>query len=374
MYLIKKGLRHSMKLYQKYLIILLIVLVSIIIYFYMQNKEDLVDKVHTVLQNILNDEIKNEKSRAFNFAYSLSQNSMLKKAIIDNKTKQVYQILEHFMHTLETFGGSKIHAQIVSTDFTIMARSWDNSDAGVNVKFNRPDLQLMKKSLKPHADFEAARRLVLLASIPILDKNKCIGFVDVIQNFDVLEAYFAQYDIDVVVLADDRYKERMVLLDKKPHIDNMIVANDGANINHIENIRQLNLTKLKNIGKEENKKYFYFSQVILNLERENIGYFVLVLSKKKLQMLNQFEKELKSFFAYSRKDVYPTTDNKKTTMFTYGDFTSKELLALRESSNSKDRRYIKKQLEKKLLNYTKEELISLLIDVNSKKISRGKIK
>ena len=160
-----------MKLYQKYLVILLLILVGFIAYFYLQNKQNFVNRVHTVLLNILNNKIKNEKSKAFNFAYSLSQNEKLKQAILEKNTTQGYDILKQYMNTLETFNGSKIHAQIVLTDFIIFARSWDNSDAGINVKANRPDLQEMKKILRPHLAFEAARKLVLIASIPIIYKN-----------------------------------------------------------------------------------------------------------------------------------------------------------------------------------------------------------
>jgi hypothetical protein len=61
-------------------------------------------------------------------------------------------------------------------------------------------------------------------------------------------------------------------------------------------------------------------------------------------------------------------------MNTYCDFTNKELLTLKKNVSGKDKTYIKSQLEKKLHNYTKQELISLLLDDNSKKISRGKIR
>jgi len=363
-----------MKLYQKYLVIVLLILVGFIAYFYFQNKQNFVNRVHTVVVNILNNKIKNEKSKAFNFAYSLSQNEKLKLAILEHNATQGYDILKQYMNTLETFTGFKINTQIVLPDFVIFARSWDNRDAGVNVKMNRPDLREMKKNLRPHVAFEAARKLVLIASIPIMNKNKCIGFIDVIQRFGALEKYFSQYDIDMIALVDNKYKDQTVLLQKNPRIDTMIVANDGANINHIQNIRKLNLTKLKNMGIEENQNYFYFSKVILNSKGDRIGYFILVLSKEKLKLLSSFEKELESFFIYSRKDLYTTVVNSEIANNIYCDFTGKELLVLKKCVTQQDKEYIKMKLRKKLHNYKKEELISLLLDVNSKRISRGRIK
>ena len=196
----------------------------------------------------------------------------------------------------------------------------------------------------------------------------------VIQRFGTLEKYFSQYDINLIALVDDKYKDQTVLLGKNPRIDNMIVANDGANINHIQNIRKLNLTKLKNMGIAENTNYFYFAKGILNSKGDRIGYFVLILSKDKLELYRSFEKELESFFIYSKKDLYDTVGNNEIASHIYCDFTSKELLTLKKCVTKRDREYIKMQLRKKLHNYKKEELILLLLDVNSKKISRGKIK
>ena len=223
-----------MKLYQKYLVFILLFLIILISYFYVQNKQEFNDRVHTVLLNILNKQIQNEKSRAFNFAFALSQNEILKKSLQKDNAQKAYEILQTYMNTLETFSGSKIRIQVIAKDFTIFARSWDNSDAGLNVKAYRPDLQEMKEKLIPHLSYEAARRLVLIASIPIVEKKQCIGFVEVIQKFDSLERYFSQYNINMIALLDNKYEKQSVLLHNNPRIKNMIVANNGANINYIE--------------------------------------------------------------------------------------------------------------------------------------------
>ncbi len=324
-----------MKLYQKYLTVLLLLLVGFITYFYAQNKQEFTNRVHTVLLNILNKQIENEKARAFNFAFALSQNDTLQKALKNNDAKKAYEILQTHMNTLETFSGSRIQIQILTKDLTIFARSWDNSDAGVNVAPYRPDLIEMKKTLKPHLAYEAARRLVLIASIPIIDDNQLIGFVEVIHRFNSLEDYFAQYDIEFIALLDDKYKNQSVLLKDSPRIHNMIVANKGANINHIQNLRALNLNTLENLGSQQTEDYLYISKVILNSKAERIGYFILILSKEKLKLFNSFENELETFFTYSRKDLYSTIINKDASMNPYGDLTAKELFSLKKCATKK---------------------------------------
>ena len=293
-----------MRLYQKYLITLLIFLIFLSGYFYIQHQHVYVNRVHAVLINLLNKQIETEKAKAFNFAFALSQNETLQNAIKNSNTKKGYRILKEHMRALQSFTGSQVHAQILTKKYVIFARSWDNRDAGLNVRKFRPDLKEMKKSQKPHLSFEAARRLVLIASIPIVSDEKIIGFIEVIRRFHSLEDYFAKYDIDLIALLNSKYKKQAVLLQKNPRITNMIVANDGANVEHIAYLQKTGLVTLLSQGKLEGKNHFYFAKTILNSDGENIGSFILIISKQKLRLFSAFESELDSFFTYARKDLY----------------------------------------------------------------------
>jgi len=363
-----------MKLYQRYLAFVLLVLIVFIIYFYIKNKQEFEDRVHTVLINLLDKKIASQKAKAFNFALALSQNDTLQIAIQNNDALKSYKILKNYMETLETFSGSQVRLQVVTKDFKIFARSWDNTDAGVNIKKNRPDLQEVKNTLMPHLSFEAARRLVLIASIPIVKNKKFIGFLEVIQRFSSFEKYFANYDIGLVVLLNKKYEKQAVLLNKNPRIGNMIVANNGANINHIEKLKHIDLKKLQNHGFIEKDNYVFFYKSILNSDAQNIGSFILILSKKRLQLFSAFEHELDSFFTYARKDLYYSITTKNDNMNPYCKLENKELLSLKKCVNSQDKKYIENKLSKQLQTYTKKRLISLLLENNSNTVSRGKIK
>ena len=362
-----------MKLYQKYLAFILLVLIVLTAYFYIKNEQEFEERVHSVLINLLNTQVANEKETAFNFALALSQNDTLQTAIQDNNALKSYTILKNYMKTIETFSGVRIHIQIVSEDYTIFARSWDNTDAGVNVKMNRPDLQEVKNTLSPHLSFVAARRLVLIASIPIVQDGKFIAFLEVIQRFGALENYFSNYGIGLVVLLDSKYKNQAVLLNKNQRISNMIVANDGANINHIKILRKINLQTLRNHGFIKKDNYVFFYKSILNADGENIGSFILILSQERLKLFSAFETELDTFFTYARKDIYNSVKTKKK-LSPYNNLSNRELLSLKHCTHDEDRAYIEKKLSTALKSYSKDELISLLLDTNPNNISRGKIK
>lgn len=366
--------RREMKLYQKYLALILMVLLLTIVYFYVQNKQEFVTRVNSVLINLLDKQIESEKSKAFSFALALSQNETLQTAIQNNDSAKGYEILKRYMKTLETFSGSKVRTQIVTKDFIIFARSWDNRDAGLNIKPYRPDLVEMRQTRTPHLSFEAARRLVLIASIPIIKEDKLIGFLEVIQRLDSLENNFANYEIDLLALLDEQYEDQSVLLDRNPRIGDMIVANEKANINHIAYLQKVGLKRLLSLGILEGESHFYFSKAILNTKGDRIGSFILILSKKKIKLFSAFEEELDTFFTYARKDLYYSTINRDPSMNLYSDFTSRSLLLLKESVHEEDRAALKDRLREHLKDHTHDELISLLLDANTNKISRGKIK
>lgn len=363
-----------MKLYQKYLALMLMLLFVAIVYFYIQNKQEFVNRVDVVLVNLLDKQIEEEKAKAFAFAFSLSQNETLQTAIQNNDGAKGYQILKRYMNTLETFSGAEVHTQIISKDFVIFARSWDNRDAGLPIKEYRPDLEEMVRTLEPHLSFEAARRLVLIASIPIVKEGAFIGFVEVIQKFDAIENYFANYDVDLLVLLDAKYEDQAVLLRESPRIGDTIVANEGANIHHISNLQKSGVESLLTQGILEGESHFYFSKAILNSEGQNIGSFILILSKKKLKLFSAFEEELDTFFTYARKDLYYSTISHDPSINLYHDFTDKELLLLKRCVHREDRVALEEKLRKRLKNYTQDELISLLLDVNTNRKSRGEIK
>lgn len=363
-----------MKLYQKYLAVLSVALLIAMIYFYIQNKQEFINRIDIVLLNLLNKQIESEKTKAFAFAFALSQNETLQNAIQNNDKAKGYQILKRYMSTLEVFSGAEVHTQIVSKDYVIFARSWDNRDAGLLIKEYRPDLEEIAKTLKPHLSYEAARRLVLIASIPIVKDDKLIGFVEVIKKFDALKKFFANYDIDLLALLDDKYKNQSVLLTNNTKIGHMIVANDDANIHHIAYLQKKGLSELLTKGVLTGDKHVYFSKMILNAKGDNIGSFILILSKQKLKLFNAFEEELDTFFTYARKDLYYSIINHQPSNDMYGNFSDKELLALKKCAHNEDRIVLEGKLRKQLQNYSKDELIALLLNNNSNRKSRGHIK
>ncbi len=362
-----------MKLYQKYLLLLLVVLVVAIIVFNAKSEELFIKRVDNVLINLLNKQLEREKSEAFAFALALAQNESLQASIKNDDSEKAFKIIQQYMETLNAFSGTQVRTQILSEDFIIFARSWDNSVSGLPLEQYRPDLLIIEKNRKPRVSFEAARRLVLIATIPIITEDKVIGFVEVIKLFDGLDKFFKPYEIDLIVLLEEKFEDQSVLLRDYDRIDDCIVANEGANIHHVKHLRKLGLSRLRDEGVHQGPQHVYFSQVINNGEGMRIGSFILALSKKKMDIFKAFEEELETLFTYARKDLYYAVKDRITPKGLYKDVQDKDLLRLKDSVHPEDRPEVLKALQKRLEEYSKEELISLLLEIDTHAQIRGKI-
>lgn len=366
--------KAKMKKYQKYLIFLLLICLVLSIYFYFRKKEEFTQRVNIVLMHLLDKRIQQEKKECFAFALALAQSETLQIALERNDTKKAAEVLKRYTSTLEVFSNSNVLAQVVTKDFLILARNWETASNGLNVKASRPDLIDITKTQKPHVSFEAARKLVLIASIPVVKENKTIGFIEIIQKFDSMKNYFANFDIDLLVLMDKKYRKQAILIQKNPQIDNMIVANDNANIHHITYFQGTGLNRLIQNGSMKGENSFYFSKIIFNAKGEHIGFFVLAIPKKKMKLFNAFEEELDTFLTYSRKDLYFATVNQNSSMDFWNDYTPRDLLSLKQSAQPEDKAVIVEKLRKQLNTQSKDQLISLLLDNNTNEKIRGHIK
>ena len=363
-----------MHLYQKYLLVMITSLLFAGLYFYFKQQDLVVDRVADTLLVILDKKVEEEKRHAFAFAFALSQNETLRKAIKDGDREKSHLILKEYMETLEVFGGTSINVQVVSKDYHLFARSWDSSERGLDILKYRPDLMHIAKTKKPQLSYEATRRLVLIASIPLLVDGEVDGFIEVIEQFDDLEDYLARYDVELIVLLDKKYKKRTVLLQSRPQIGEFVVANKDANIHHISYLQEVGVDELLKKGILKGEGCYYFAKNILNSDGKRIGNFVLVLSQKKVELFSAYSQSLSAMLAYTQKDHFNTQVLQDRELEIFDDFSDEELLRLKKSMRKEDKERLKVVLREHLKSYSKEELIVLLLDINSNRKIRGEIK
>ena len=295
-----------------------------------------------------------ERQQSFAFAMSLAQNESLHHAIEEDDAQNANEILKSYMDSLKSFSGESLHAQIITKDLTIFARSWDSSEIGLPIKNFRPDLEEVAKTKKPKLSIEAARRLVLIATIPMIHDKEIVGYMEIIRRFDTTQRYFKNFDITFLMLLKETYEEQSILLYNHPRINNMILASTSITNQHLNYLRREGLERLQRNGIDQESQDIYFSKPILNSRGDELGLFVITLSKQKLKLFSGFEKEIANIFTYAGKDVYYSLLEEDPYNKIYDNLSHEDLLELTLSAHPKDKDALEARLREKLQYYSKE--------------------
>lgn len=192
-------LRHLLYI-TPFLLISIVLLISI---FDLKTKMSwqLADDVSDQLSLSLRSELDQEKENALRFAIVLSENSDIVNALIDGDDDFGHMKLKHIMTTINQHVNTPIRAQILTPEYLIFARSWDEENvyAGMPLEDYRSDLDDVKRHKKPRVSIEVGRRLGIKATIPVYKENKLKGFVEVLQFFDDSTSFFHKFGIDLYV-------------------------------------------------------------------------------------------------------------------------------------------------------------------------------
>ena len=99
-------------------------------YFTMQVQEEKVERVYEQAAVALDAKLKAEKMNALEMALIISKNSALIDALEQEDEEKGYKILSDIMMTIKTNTSRYIRAQVITHDYLIFARSWDDIYAG----------------------------------------------------------------------------------------------------------------------------------------------------------------------------------------------------------------------------------------------------
>ncbi len=337
-------------------------------------------RISDQLSSILRSELDKEKETALGYALLLSGNDTLIKAMEEEDEERGYAILSELMHSIKQYTHDIIRAQIITSDplsgdYLIFARSWDNTFAGMPIDEYRPDLQYFLKNKKPRSAIEAGRRLGIKATVPVYKKEQILGFVEILQFFENTTNYFRQMGIELYILMDERFYGISIFMQDNPYVGtDHIIANRHYSQAYIEDLEQLDMQKLRQTKMTHlNKKYFFY-EPMLNGVGESIGAFVMVMPEKRMEYFASKDDELSLLINFTRSELYEIT--KKKYNYEPGDQSNydKELLYLKDVVDKEDRELFMDEARDRLGDYSKEELISLILNYNMSRQINGEIK
>ena len=358
-------------------ILLFIILVSTVVflYFRFEAKENKLNHVLDQLTLELNDQLKTNEMSALKLAVAMSKNSALVDALDNDDEDLGYRILSDVTKSIEENAHTKVKAQIITSEYNIFARSWDDVYAGMPLGDYRTDLDYFKTHNTPRTSIEVGRRLGLKATVPIYKNNVLLGFFEVIDFFEPMTEYFRAQGIDLYVLLDEKYYSTAVLMQENLTLNKYIVANRNYNVAHIDTLKNIDFKQLKSNRIISTKGRHIFYEAMHNGAGETIGAFVMILPDKYLDYFRDPEDDISFLINVKRSSLYSIQKNQEMqTKDLYNLNNPSDIFYMKDIVSSEDKAGFSNQAYKKLNNYSKDELIQLILENNIVKHIDGKIK
>ena len=343
-------------------IFIITIMILIIIYFKYAIKEQKIDYVLDKSVLTLEAQLKIEKMNALKLAISLSKNDGLINALENDDEDLGYEILSDIMNTIKKNTNTVIRTQVITSDYHIFARSWDDVYTGMPLEDYRTDLKYFETHKTPRASIEIGRMLSIKTTVPVYKDETLIGFVEIISFFDSITDFFKNMGIELYVLMDDKYLDIAVFMQENVSIDKYIVSNRNYNHNNIQMLNNIDFKKLKtNRILHENDKYIFYENM-KNGDGKSIGMFVFVLDKKYLQYFKEPKDEVSFFINITRNNLYDITKEDQYKDMLNNNLDIKSLLSLKDIVAKEDKKKYLEIVQKELDKYTKDELIQIMLE------------
>lgn len=334
-----------------------------------------IKKVKDKLSMLLHNELVTIKENALRQALIISYNDGIIRAMQNEDEESGYVILSELMHVIKQYTHVLLRSQIITDDLIIFSRSWDNTFSGLPLDEYRPDLNALHKNRKPRSTIELGRRLGIKATVPIYKDGEHLGFVEVLQFFEEITKFFRSMGVELYILMDDKYYDISILMQKNPTVaKKYIVANRLYNRVHLDDFNHIDMKSLESQGiLTYNDKYFFYDDMY-NGNSQKIGAFVFVLPKGNLDKFTTDSSELTALTSFSRDTLYEITKIKSSDSLGYKSLYDKELLYTKDVVAKEDRELFEEEAYDILQDYSKEELIGLILNYNVSHKIRGEIR
>jgi hypothetical protein len=359
-------------------VFLVIMIILLIIFFSLEKKvtSQTLQKLSDQLSMALNNQLDRERSAALRYSLILSQNSNLSDALEQEDEDEGFKILSEVMKSIELYTDTVIRSQVITSEYFIFARSWDNSYAGMPLDIHRPDLLYFENHKKPRAAIEVGRKLGVKATVPVYHEEKMIGFVEVVSFFESTQEYFDRLGIDLYILMDERFYETAVFMQESPAVGKeYILANPKYTQSDLKLLEGIDFKALRQSHVIFHHKKYLFYEPMKNGEGETIGAFVFSLTGKQVSAYSDSDREdISPLIRLSRDELYDIMMKKAINNTLFKSAYDKELLYLKDIVASEDRELFLDEARERLNTYSKEELIGILLDYKVSKEVKGEIR
>jgi len=340
-------------------------------------KESQKDKLQTLSRLVLDDFQKDlvyENADLLTFSLALSEDGALKNALISNDEERAYEILSAITKRFKEYTHIQtLRLQVFDNDFFIFAQSWGNASVGMPIWWFRDDLEKLKQNKHPKVGMETGRRLTFKATIPIQSGKEYIGYLEVIQFVDEFAKKLRQKGIELFALMDVKHLEQASLMKEFPFLDNYVISNKNFNKKLEVKAKNIDWSTLKEQGYLYDDKILYLLEPMYNGDREEIGKYLLVLPSHTVTHYSRKYQDISIFTRLRDKDIYKVVKLWENPSGSYRNIKDKNLIEWFGKLHDEDKTMLIEEAKRTLGDYTKDELIDIILEQKYKEKKVGEI-
>ncbi|HHS93267.1 MAG TPA: hypothetical protein ENK82_07960 [Campylobacterales bacterium] len=364
------------KLYFIIVFIVLFVLLGSFLFFKEQSTQDNLQEVRKYVVADFEKVLAFEKANLLTFAMALAEDGALKKTLLEEDWEEGYRLLDSIADRFTQNTHLKtLRLQVLNNDFEIFAQNWKQTSMGMPISWFRKDLDKLRDNKKPKVGIETGRRLTFKATIPIMNGDKYLGYLEVIKFIDEFTEKLRQRGVEVLVLMDQEYmlKENS-LMEKLPRFRGYVIANENYNEQLRKRAMRLPWQELKRRANYQDEEDFFILKSMLNGEGVVIGDYLIVLPKETFKAYEKGYQNISFLTRFSDEDIYNFVKRWENPSGAYKNIHDREILELLPKLKAKDKVRLIKIARKRLEEYSKEALINIIVEKSFQEKKRGVIK
>jgi len=371
----ERGYQMYNKITLYVIFILLIGLFSSVFFFVQNDKEERLIVLGDHVVNNFRAGLDYEMVDLLSFSMALSEDGELKNALISDDESKGYKILSNISERFKKYTHLKsLRIQVLTPDFFIFARSWNEGFEGMPIWWFRDDLDALNQHKQPKVGMETGRLLTLKATIPIQSGVQILGYLEVIKFVDEFAMKLRNRGIELFALMDEKYLEQAELMRDFPLFDKYVIANQNFNQQLLPKIEMLDWKNFLEKSYTYEDEILYLHEPMYNGKGTQIGIYLLAISD---DALKKFEKENESvsfFTQFSDEDIKKVVNAWETPYGSFRNKYDKDLIALLPKLQKEDKRDLEFEAKAILRTYSKEELIDMVLSNKHKEKKEGEIK
>ena len=367
-------MKHIPKLYFIIVFTTLLALSVSILFFAKESHKDRLQELSRYVIDDFQKSLAYENADLLSFSLALSENGALKNAITGDNEQNAYEILSAIAKRFKEYTHIKtLRLQVFDNDFFIFAQSWGNASVGMPIWWFRDDLEKLKDDKRPKVGMETGRMMTFKATIPIRNGGEYIGYLEVIKFVDEFAQKFHQQGIELFALMDMKFLKQASLMQDFPFLGKYVIANKNFNQKLKLKADFIDWSELDSLGYYYEESVLYLLEPMYNEAREEIGKYLIVLPPEAVAYYKKRHQNISLTTRLTDENVYNVVKLWENPSGSYHNTKDKNLIEWLPKLHKEDRIGLEKEAKEMLSNYSRDELIDIILQSEHKDKKVGKI-